>query len=72
MIELDDWILAVGLDEREEMVGSLERVTDSGAAVSACPLGYAPEVPMSNHPRRATLRTASGAQMEHAAVMVDW
>ena len=39
---------------------------DSGAAVSVCPLGYAPEVQMSNHPRRATLRTASGAQTEHA------
>ena len=67
MIELDDWILAVSLDDREEMVGSIERVmVDSGAAVSVCPLGYAPEVPMSNHSRRATLRTASGARIEHA------
>ena len=49
------------------MVGSVERVmVDSGVAVSVCPLGHAPEVSMSNHSRRATLRTASGAQMEHA------
>ena len=54
------------LDDREEMVGSTERVlVASGAAVSVCPLGFAPEVPMSNHSRRATLRTASGAQTEH-------
>ena len=33
---------------------------------SLCPVGYALEIPMSNHSRRATLRTASGAQMEHA------
>ena len=34
MIELDDWILAVSLDEHEEMMGSVERVMrDSGAAV---------------------------------------
>ena len=31
MIELDDWILAVSLDDREEMVGSIEQVmVDSG------------------------------------------
>ena len=67
MIELDDWILAVSLDDREEMVGQIERVmVCSGAAVSVCPLGYALEVPMSNHLRRATLRTASGSQAEHA------
>ena len=67
MIELDDWILAVSLDEHEEMVGSVERgMVDSGAAVSVCPFGYAPGIPMSNHSRRATLRTASGAQIEHA------
>ena len=41
-------------------------MVDSDAAISVCPLGYAPEVPMSNHSRRATLRTASSAQMEHA------
>ena len=41
MIELDDWILAVSLDDHEEMVGSIERVmVDSGAAVSVRPLGY--------------------------------
>ena len=61
MIELDDWILAVSLDDQEEMVGSIERVV-----VEFCPLGCAPEVPMSNHTRRATLRIASGAQREHA------
>ena len=67
MIELDDWILALSLDEHEEVVGSIERVmVDSGAAVSVCPFGYAPEIPMSNHSRRATLRTASGAQLDHA------
>ena len=26
MIELDDWILAVSLDNREEMVGSVDKV----------------------------------------------
>ena len=67
MIELDGWILAVSSDDHEEMIGSIERVmVDSGAAVSVCPLGYALKVPMSNHSRRATLRTASGAQVEHA------
>ena len=67
MIELDDWNLAVSLDDHEEMVESIERVmVDSGAAVSVCPLGYALEVPMSNHLTRATLRAASGAQIEHA------
>ena len=35
--------------------------------VSMIELGYAFEVLMSNHSRRATLRTASGAQIEHAA-----
>ena len=57
----------VSFDDLEETIGSIERViVDSGAAVSVCPLGCAPEVPMSNHSRRATLRTASGAQVEHA------
>ena len=56
MIELDDWILAVNVEEHEKMVGSIERVmVDSGAAVSVCPLGYAPEIPTTNHSRRATL-----------------
>ena len=67
MIELDDSILAVSFDEHEEVVGSVERVmVDSGAAVSVCPFGCALEIPMSDHSRRATLRTASGAQIEHA------
>ena len=67
MIELDDWIFAMSLDEHEEMVGSFERVmVDSGGAVSVCPFGYAPKIPMSNHSMQATLRIASGAQMEHA------
>ena len=58
-----DWILVVSLDDHEEMVGLIEQVmVDSGAAVSLCSLGYALEVPMFNHPRRATLRTAFGAQ----------
>ena len=57
----------MSFDEHEEVVGSVERVmVDVGAAVSVCPFGYAPEIPMSDHSRRATLRTASGAQMEHA------
>ena len=80
MIELDDEILAVSLDEHEDMVGSFERVmVDTGAAVSVCPFGYAPEIPMSNHSRRATLRTASGAQSMQGrrqssmrTVMVVW
>ena len=63
MIELDDWILVVSLDGHEEMVGSMERVmVDSGVAVSVCLLGYALEILKSNHSRRPTLRTASGAQ----------
>ena len=67
MIELDKWILAVNVEEHEKLVGSIERVmVDSGAAVSVCPLGYAPEIPMTNHSRRATLGTAIGAQIEHA------
>ena len=61
MIELDNWILAVNVEENEKMVGSIERVmVDIGAVVSVCPLGYAPEIPMTNHSRRATLRTATG------------
>ena len=40
MIELDDWILAVSLNDHEKMVGSIERVmVDSGAALSVCPHG---------------------------------
>ena len=67
MIELDDWILTVSLDEHEEAVGSVERVmVNSEAAVSVCPFGCALEIPMSNHSMRATLRTASGAQIEDA------
>ena len=67
MIELDGWIHAVNLDDHEALLGSIERVmVDNGAAVSNCPLGYAPEIPMSNHSKCATLRTASGAQIEHA------
>ena len=67
MIELDDWILPVSLGDHEEMVGSIERVVvDSADAVSVRPLGYTLEVPMSDHSRGATLRTASDAQMEHA------
>ena len=46
--------------------GKHAKMVDSGAAVSGCPLGYAPETPMTNHSRRATLRTATGAQIEHA------
>ena len=71
MIELDDWILAVNVEEHEKMVGSIERVmVDSGAAVSVCPLGYAPEIPMTNYSRRATLRTAAGAQIERPRLVV--
>ena len=67
MVELDDWILMINVDEREEQVGSIERVmVDSGAAVSVCPLGYAPEIPIAHSTRNALLRTASGAHIEHA------
>ena len=67
MIELDDWILAVNVEEHEKLVGSIERVmVESGAAVSVCLLGYSPEIPMTKHSRRATLRTGTGAQIEHA------
>ena len=38
----------------------------NGAAVSDCPLRCAPGVPMSTHSRRPSLRTAFGAQIEHA------
>ena len=41
-------------------------MVDSGAAVSVCPLGYALEIPIVSSSRNATLRTASGAQIEHA------
>ena len=45
---------------------SIERVmVDCGAAVSVSPLGYAPGIPIANSSRNATLRTASGAQIEH-------
>ena len=55
MIELDNWILAVNVEEHEKMVGSIERVmVDNGAAVSVYPLGYAREIPITNHSRRAT------------------
>ena len=38
MIELDDWILAVSLDDREVTVGWIDRVlVVGGAAVSVCP-----------------------------------
>ena len=40
-------------------------MVDRGAAVPGCPLGYAPEIPIANGSRNATLRTASGAQIEH-------
>ena len=41
-------------------------MVDSGAAVSVCPLQYAPEIPIAHSARNAKLRTASGAQIEHA------
>ena len=67
MIELDDWILAMSFDEHEEVVGSVERVmVDSKPTNSVCPFGYAPEIPMSDHSRRTTLRTASGPQIDIA------
>ena len=67
MIEMDEWILTINADDHEMQVGSIERVmVDSGAAVSGCPLGYAPEIPNANRSRNATLRTASGTQIEHA------
>ena len=67
MSELDGWSLAVSFTDLEEMFGSTEQVmVGSGAAVSVCPLGYK-LVPISNHSKRATLRTASSAQIEFAS-----
>ena len=72
-IELDDWTLAVSIDEHEEVVGSVERTeVDSGAAVSVCPFRCAAEIPMPNHSRRAMLRTASGAQIQRADQKTIW
>ena len=57
----------MSLDEHEKVVGEVERVmVDSGAAFSACPSRHAPEIPMSNHSRRAVLGTAPGAQIQRA------
>ena len=55
------------LDEFEVKIRRYERTC--GEVLSdrvKIAVGYASEVPMSNHSRRATLRTAFGAQMEHA------
>ena len=41
-------------------------MVDTGAAVSACPLRCAPEIPVARSSRNATLTTASGAKIEHA------
>ena len=41
-------------------------MVDSGAAVAPCPSRHALEIPMSNHSRRAVLRTASAAQIQRA------
>ena len=72
-IELDDWTLAVSIDEHEEVVGSVERTeVDSGAAVSVCPSRCAAEIPMPNHSRRAMLRTAFGAQIQRADQKTTW
>ena len=69
MIEL----LAVSIDEHEEVVGSVERTeVGSGAAVSVCPFRCAAEIPMPNHSRRAMLRTASGAQIQRADQKTTW
>ena len=49
----------------EMQVGSIERVMlDSGAAVSVCSLGFAPEVQLASRSRNATLRSASGAPIK--------
>ena len=73
VVGMDEWILMTNADDHEMQVGSIERVVvDSGAAVSVRPLGYAREIPIANSSRNATLRTASGAQIEHAGQkMVD-
>ena len=72
-IELDDWTLAVSIDEHEEVVGSVERVmVGSGAAVSVCPFRCAAGIPMPNHSRRAMLRNASGAQTQRADQKTIW
>ena len=73
MIEFDDWILAVNVEEQEKLVGPIQRVmVDSGAAVSVCPLGYAPEIPMTNHSRRATLRTVEYENSDGGSVNVGF
>ena len=41
-------------------------MVDSGAAVSPCPSRHAPEISMSNHSRRAVLRTASASQVQRS------
>ena len=48
--------------------GGADRTSDgdSGAAASVCRLKYAPEIPIANSSGNATLRTASGAQIEDA------
>ena len=66
-MEQDDWTFAARIDELAEVVWTVERVmVDCGAAVSVCPFGCALEIPMSDNSRRATLRTPSEAQIEHA------
>ena len=66
MVEMDHWILMIIADDHEIQVGSIERVlVDSGAAVSMCLLRHALKIPMANSSQNATLRNASGAQIEH-------
>ena len=58
----------INVDECEGQVEWVERVVvDTGATVSVCPLGYALEIPIVDGARNASLRTSSGAQIEHAA-----
>ena len=66
-IELDDWTLAVNIDEHGRAVGSVERTEmDSGTVASVCSSRCATEIPMPNHARRGMLQTASGAQIQRA------
>ena len=66
-IELDDWTLAVSIDEHGKVVGSVERTEmDSGTVASVCSYRCAIEIPMPHYARRALLRTACGAQIQRA------
>ena len=54
MIVMDDWTIMINAHDHEMQTGSIDRVmVDSGAAVSACPLKYALEIPIANSIRKS-------------------